>query len=367
MSRDTYIGVAGSARRVAKQYLGVNGIARRIKKAYIGVENTARLFWWRGDSARPPERFGPDTAFMGSNDAYAILFSSGTIYSYAYNEAMARTEFLCNASGWNGMAGVDAGGYALLGGGVSATGNVYSPYVGAVTATLTEEYLSDLTIARAHAAGAMAGEYALVLGGVGGVSTSTANWYAVDAYDSNRVRSTPTPMRGARSGAGAGSIGRAYAVVAGGYTPDAPQSSVDGLEAYTAALVRLSLAISTSSSAQVIGASMDTCALFHSVWNGSMEHLFAVDGNLNRITIPGQFVDPAKAIPGNRMTLTGAGGRALSTHSQWTTTIDANYVRTRNADMEAPSAYASAASVGASVLAYYADAGGRKILTRFTP
>lgn len=39
MSRATYIGVDGVARKVRKMYIGVDGVARKVKKAYIGAPN----------------------------------------------------------------------------------------------------------------------------------------------------------------------------------------------------------------------------------------------------------------------------------------------------------------------------------------
>lgn len=45
MSKATYVGVDGKARKVKKMYIGVDGVARKIKKAYIDVGGVAKLFY----------------------------------------------------------------------------------------------------------------------------------------------------------------------------------------------------------------------------------------------------------------------------------------------------------------------------------
>lgn len=45
MTKNAYIGVSNSARKVKDIYLGVAGTARKISKAYVGVSGTAKQWW----------------------------------------------------------------------------------------------------------------------------------------------------------------------------------------------------------------------------------------------------------------------------------------------------------------------------------
>lgn len=45
MSKDTYIGVDGVARKIKAIYIGVDGVARLVKEGYVGIDGVARKFW----------------------------------------------------------------------------------------------------------------------------------------------------------------------------------------------------------------------------------------------------------------------------------------------------------------------------------
>lgn len=53
MSKEIYVGVGGTARKVPKFYVGVSGTARKVKKGYIGVNGVARLFYDGGKPTLP--------------------------------------------------------------------------------------------------------------------------------------------------------------------------------------------------------------------------------------------------------------------------------------------------------------------------
>lgn len=43
MSKESYIGVDGTAKKIQKCYIGVDGKARKVKKIYIGINGVAKL------------------------------------------------------------------------------------------------------------------------------------------------------------------------------------------------------------------------------------------------------------------------------------------------------------------------------------
>jgi hypothetical protein len=74
MSKETYIGVAGVARKVKKAYIGVDGVARKVKKAYIGdAEGKARLVFT--DAATITINLGSNVGDV----TYTITEPDGTI------------------------------------------------------------------------------------------------------------------------------------------------------------------------------------------------------------------------------------------------------------------------------------------------
>lgn len=82
MSRRTYIGVDGIARKVKKIYVGVNGIAQKVKKAYIGVSNLARQFFGGYDSIQKvsdPIRFVQCPYNDAVNNSYLRGIAAGNL------------------------------------------------------------------------------------------------------------------------------------------------------------------------------------------------------------------------------------------------------------------------------------------------
>ena len=123
----------------------------------------------------------------------------------------------------NNLAATSNTKYALFGGGLSYSSNVYST-VDAYDSNLTKRFL-NLSSSISSLAATSIGYYAIFCGG--GNNSSFSN--VVDAFDANLTRTTPTVLNIARNSLAATSIGN-YALFGGGYTGSSPSNVVD---AYT--------------------------------------------------------------------------------------------------------------------------------------
>jgi len=126
------------------------------------------------------------------------------------------------------------GDYALFAGGYSGS---YKSAVDAYDTDLVRSTPTALSVARSRLAGASVGDYALFAGGYSGSYRDT-----VDAYNTDLVRSTPTALSVARNRFAGASVGN-YALFAGGYD-DSYRNTVD---AYTlqASVARLYMPVGT--------------------------------------------------------------------------------------------------------------------------
>ena len=272
MAKRMYTSVDGKARLVKKMYTGVNGIARKVKKAYVGVGGVARQFFSTG-----PELVyqGPVTAFPTSTYSVTstcngnhMMFAGGQTYNSSnstssvynntvvvYDKSFLRTQLDGLSVGRVNSGGASVNGYMLIAGGYSNESSPNSKVVDCYSANLTHstiDSLSNITRSRglstpsyavftaklpftnnvfnyynsslvrgsaslsftAYDCGrAIVGDYFLIAGGYG---SSTTVYSTCDAFTSNLVRTSCSPLSVART-LPTGSRTPSYALFCGGH------------------------------------------------------------------------------------------------------------------------------------------------------
>ena len=311
MAKKTYIGVDGKARQVKKWYIGVDNKARKVKKGYIGVGGVARPFF---TGIGEVVYYGTITSLSAAKTTLAgasvgdyALFSAGctsngstTSHSTttdAYSSALVRSS-ATNSIGGTSVMGANAGGaYAVFGGGraytetcafntsltrsngprlknsrwefctaslgnyamfigglTTQTGDTKTPTVEAISASLVNTTVSDMTTGRSsiYPFAANAGDYLIISGG-----GSTA----VDVYSSTLVKSTLdflpyTPAAAASAGE--------YAIFAKGSSSTSTSGSLGSYTwAFSKDLVLTSgLAVVSPRRSKFMSASLEEHALF---------------------------------------------------------------------------------------------------------
>ena len=292
MAKKVYIGVGSKARKVKKIYFGVGGKARKVKKAYIGVGGKARLFWSGGEIsyygvADPLEEacviggatsVGNYALFVGGayqskadsskSCAYSTsltrqsienaynsgiergaaragnyaIFAGGIANNFtdsihdditAYDSSLSRMAYIqgYNKEAWYGLSGCSIGNYAIFSGGKykwseSSSSSYYGTNAFAISSSLV---ITPSIGFKGGNASAVAGEYAIYLGGLVSSSHYKSDINAVN--DSLTVITLTETISAGRNNIGAASAGD-YAIFAGGTGPDSGFSINDDSSGY---------------------------------------------------------------------------------------------------------------------------------------
>lgn len=276
MAKKAYIGVENAAKRVRKIYLGaadvgqevqtayvgVSGAARRVKRAYIGVNGMARACWRRGEIAYhgelPSLPATSDGIAYVSMKRYALFASTVT---YAYDSQYTRYAPSGLSVSRHLAGGAAVGTYALIGGGSSGT-TIYAA-VDAYDENLARIAVVGLSFAADSLPAGEVGSYAIFLGGISGGTY----WTTANAYDAELTRSIITP---ASTGHGSITAARSphYVFFAGGR--NAYSSRTNLVDAYNAELTHFNPEVTSVVGREFgKGASTGKLALFGGGYTGS--------------------------------------------------------------------------------------------------
>lgn len=196
----------------------------------------------------------------------ASQMASATVGNYALFQDMGSVFFVDAALTYSPVAlpnsahdtfGASVGDYAIFAGGVDNSAN-YKKDAYAFDASLTRTDLTDLSVARTHAAAATVGNYALFAGGY--TSSMTMTVYAtVDTYDASLTHSTAANLSVARYKS-AGSTAASYAIIAGG--ANASGTRLATVDTYNASLTHGTATDLSVARGSLSGASIGNYSLF---------------------------------------------------------------------------------------------------------
>ena len=217
MSKEVYIGVNSTARKIKAIFIGVNGVARKVVAGFIGVANVARQFF--ALSGVPYH----STKYLNSSRYYlaGATVGNGALFGGGFDSdrsAVSTVEYFNSSLGMynatdlsvprGGLAAVTTGNAAVFAGGIGGTDSaVVDIYNSSYTRTTT-----SLSSARGYLSGGMCSSYA-VFGGGSYKST------VIDAYNIYNWTSSTASLLVGRSDLAAAYVGNGsnYLLFGGGY------------------------------------------------------------------------------------------------------------------------------------------------------
>ena len=217
MSKEVYIGVNSTARKIKAIFIGVNGVARKVVAGFIGVANVARQFFalsgvsYNSTKYLNSSRYSLAGATVGNGALFGGGFDSdkSAVSTVEYfNSSLGMYNAIDLSVPRGGLAAVTTGNAAVFAGGIRNTDStVVDIYNSSYTRTTT-----SLSSARGYLSGGKCSSYA-VFGG--GSSKSTV----IDAYNIYNWTSSTASLLVGRSDLAAAYVGNgdSYLLFGGGY------------------------------------------------------------------------------------------------------------------------------------------------------
>lgn len=185
MAKGLYFGVDGKARKVKKLYFGVGGSARKVKKMYFGVDGKARICYSSGLSSRKtPGQLSQQLYYFTNSkvsDYMLRSYEGGTVETLNKsfvkgNATPFQTPAYSSGGAWNPS-------YAIFSGGYLTSNNTFTYNMHTYTTNLVYGKMTDIT--RAIPNGGNVGNYAVLSGGI---SASGTNYATCNLYDKSLAK-----------------------------------------------------------------------------------------------------------------------------------------------------------------------------------
>lgn len=306
----------------------VNGKEKHVKCAYVGVNGKAQYIM------KPP----------------GVIKYGGSIADLQ--------------TGRGHFASTTLGSHAIFAGGIRSAVGSYCAHADAYSDSLVRTTLDNLSVARYGLAGANAGNYALFAGGYGSKTNNKYQYATVDTYDTSLSRGTATNLSYEKYLLTGVSLGE-YAIFAGGnaYGPDPDDEELmdevgeNAVDAYNSSLTLTKLAILQNPKMYLSSASTGNYALIAGgqkiTSNSALATVDAYSADLTKTIAPdlsqARYLSAGCSFSNYALFGGGIGYNGSSTRTDNVDTVDVydqSLTRTTLESFSSTKAYGAATSIG---------------------